>query len=103
MDQLPFILLGPVLGQCPVDFFDLPVFYLFIHSDQRLPGLGEKNGSAYRTVDPVDHSEKDIARLLVSDLQVGLDLLLKSRIARWIGLDELSGLLVDDEQVVIFV
>ena len=61
VDQLPLILLGPVLGQRPVDFFDLPVFYLFVHPDQRLPGLGEKNGSAYWTVDPVDHSEKDIA------------------------------------------
>ena len=101
--QFSFGLLRPVLGQSPVDFTDFAVFDQFVHTRQRLAGLGEKHGSADRTVDAVHDAEEHVARFVVAHVDERFDFVFEGRIAGRVGLHQLSGTFVDYDQVVVFV
>ena len=65
--------------------------------------LANRDRSADRAVDPVYDAQKDGSGLAVADADHLLDFVLESRIARRIGLDQLAGALVHDDQMVVFV
>lgn len=83
--QFSFGLLRPVLGQSPVDFTDFAVFDQFVHTRQRLAGLGEKHGSADRTVDAVHDAEEHVARFVVAHVDERFDFVFEGRIAGRVG------------------
>lgn len=94
---------GTVLSNSPIDFADTSVFDRLVHARERLARFGEQDRSADRAVDPVYDAQKDGSGFAVADADHLLDFVLESRIARRIGLDQLAGALVHDDQMVVFV
>ena len=94
---------GPVLGQRPIDLADAPLANHFVEPHQRLGGLGEKHCPAHRAVDAVHHAEKHLAGLAVALLDEAFYPVLQRTLARGVGLHQIAAVLVDYQQVVVFI
>ena len=70
---------------------------------ERLAGPGEDHEPAHGAVEPVDNAEKDGAGLGVLFLDVGFHAVGEGGVAGLVALYDLAGLLVDDDEVVVFV
>ena len=103
MPEAPRFGRGTVLCNSPIDFADLPAFDRLVHARERLARFGEQDRSADRAVDPVNDAQKDGSGLAVADADHFLDFVLEGRVVRRIGLDQLAGALVHDDQMVVFV
>ena len=103
VNQLALRFLGAFFHYGPIGLFHLTITEHLIQSGQCLARFGEQDRSADRAVDPVYDAQKDGSGLAVADADHLLDFVLESRIARRIGLDQLAGALVHDDQMVVFV
>ena len=92
-----------MLDDGPVGLVDLTLAKQIVEAAQRLRGLGKDDQSGHGAVQAVDHTEKDVARLLIFLLQPFLDGIGERKVARLVALYDFAHLLIDDDDVVVLV
>ncbi len=100
---MTFLRFGSGADQCPVEFMDIRFTEHGIEALEGLGCLGENGDSAYRTVEAVRETHKDLAWLGVTLGYECLVLFAEGFVAGLVTLDDFSDLLVDDEKVVVFI
>ena len=88
------------LHNCPISLFHLTGAEHLIEPRKRLTRFGKNNKTAYRAVQPVCHTEENIAGFLIFLFQVLLHSLRKRRITRLVCLDNLGSGLVDYNDII---
>ena len=101
--QLTLSLPRAVLHHCPIGFLHLTVPEHLVQTGKCLTRFGKNNKTAYGAVQPVCHTEENIAGFLIFLFQVLLHSLRKRRITRLVCLDNLGSGLVDYNDMVVFV
>lgn len=101
--EVAFGLRGLVLDHGVVDLAAVALLEDFVHAREGLAGLGEEDDAADGTVEAMDDTTEDIARLAVALLEESLDFVGHAGVASLVALDNLAGALVDGDEVVVFV
>ncbi len=103
MAKLSRELLRTVLRYGPIDLTDRLVRKHLVEARQSLARPGEENDSADWTVDAVNNTQENIARLVILLLDISLNVVEQSMISGLVGLNNLADLLVDGDYMVILV
>ena len=74
-----------------------------IEPRQGLARLGKKNDAAHRTVEPMNHTEKDVAGLLILLLQISFHKIRQRDIAGLVSLHDVPCFLSDSNQMIVLV
>ncbi len=94
---------GPPGSNGPIGLPDFSLCKKAVHSCEGLASAGEDSHPTHRPVEPVNNTEKHIARLAVSVFDVSLDHIAQGRIASLISMNQDASRLVHGNKMVIFV
>lgn len=102
--EMAFLLRRGVLHNRPVAFLEIATLLNHhVQPSQSLAGFGEDHSTAHRAVQPMDDTAEDVAHLVVTHTQESTNLVRHTDIARLVALGDLATLLVEHQQVVVFV
>ena len=91
------------LSDSVVFLLEIAAFHQFVHACQCFAGLGEDDHTAHWAVQSVDHAAEHIAGFVVTLFKKCLNLFRQTGVATLVALHQLSGQLVDGQEVVVFV
>ena len=101
--NLPLRRCGGILHQGPVDLPGISLPEGGGEACQGLGGLGQDDGSADRTVEPVGHTHEHLSGLAVAEGDESLEFLRQGLVAGLVALDYFSRTLVEDQNMVVLV
>ena len=91
-----------VLNNRPIGLMNLSPFDHFVQSGKGFAGFCENDNPAYRPIDTVNNSQEYIAGLMVTLFDECFEKITEWCIAGFISLDDLGGLLVKDDKMIVF-
>ena len=89
--------------QGPINLRQFPLADKFVGSFQGLAGFGKQQSAAYRTVETVRHTQKNVAGLLIPLFDKIFETLYERTVAGSVALHDLPSLFVDNQQMIVFV